>query len=295
MVVAMALALMCANAQGTYTPEQVPDVHRQDARRYVSDPANILSSSTVSRLNSMASALETATGVETAIVVVPSIGNASPEDFTVRLFEMWSIGKKGDDNGLLVLLATEDRLLRFEVGYGLEGVLTDAMSKRIQTQRMNPYLSQGDWDDGLIAGLTAIEELLTDPDSELLAQQDSPAGEGFAAALLVIFGLLVFIMVIAWLGYRRGRKCPRCGHQMQDVSQSSRMVSPGVKMISTVMRCPNCGYTTTKNRTENVGGAVIGGTIGGLGGLGGLGRGGGGFTGGWGGGRSGGGGATSRF
>ncbi|MCD8101185.1 MAG: TPM domain-containing protein [Alistipes sp.] len=275
-----------------YTVDEVPDVHRYDGRRYVSDPAGILPAADVSRLDALAAGIETATGAQTAVVVVPSIGNDTPEDFAVRLFEKWGIGSKKQDTGLLLLLATEDRLVRFEVGYGLEGVLTDALSKRIQTQRMNPYLTRGDWGGGLVAGLTAVEELLTDPSSELKADRLEET-EGLTG-MLILMGLALLMLIGGISLARRQRKCPRCGAQMKPVNQTTRMVSPGVRMITTVMRCPKCGYTTTRTQREDIGAAVAGGTI--AGGLGGLGRGGmGGFGGGWAGGRSGGGGATSRF
>lgn len=282
---------MVASGQ-VYTVDEVPDVHRYDGRRYVSDPAGILPAADVSRLDALAAGIETATGAQTAVVVVPSIGNDTPEDFAVRLFEKWGIGSKKQDTGLLLLLATEDRLVRFEVGYGLEGVLTDALSKRIQTQRMNPYLTRGDWGGGLVAGLTAVEELLTDPSSELKADRLEET-EGLTG-MLILMGLALLMLIGGISLARRQRKCPRCGAQMKPVNQTTRMVSPGVRMITTVMRCPKCGYTTTRTQREDIGAAVAGGTI--AGGLGGLGRGGmGGFGGGWAGGRSGGGGATSRF
>ncbi|MCD8072251.1 MAG: TPM domain-containing protein, partial [Alistipes sp.] len=283
-------AALAADENILYTQSDLPNIHLRDAASYVSDPAGILPAAAVSRLNSIAATMDKTGQAETAIVVVPSIGSETPESFTVALFEQWGIGKKAADNGLLILLATEDRLVRFEVGYGLEGELTDAMSKRIQTQRMNPYFREGQWGEGLIAGLSAVSELLTDPQSDLHTPQ---AGYGeLLAALVGVMAVAVLIMVLALFAQRRARKCPRCGHRMEVVDQTSRMISAGVKMTSTLMRCPHCGYTTTKNTTQNIGGAVIGGTL-----AGGLGRGlgGGGFGGGFGGGRSGGGGATSRF
>lgn len=281
------------SAQEVYTVDRIPDVHRYDARRYVSDPENQLSPATVSELDRIAASIEAQTGVETAIVVVPSIGNDTPEDFAVRLFEKWGVGKKGRDEGVLILLVTQDRYIRFEVGYGLEGVLTDALSKRIQTQRMNSLLTRGDWDGGLIAGLTAIEELLTDPTSELRASETELESVPWVGFTLIV-GFFIFMYFFNRGATRRARKCPRCGHQMEVVDRTSRTVAPGVKEITTYMRCPHCGYTKNTKTRQDIGGAVVGGTI--AGSLGGLGRGGaGGFGGGWGGGRSGGGGATSRF
>lgn len=295
----IALALLSTAlcpGQKVYTPDNVPDVHRLNGSSYVSDPENILSASVRNRINSTAISLEDKTGAEMAVVVVPSIGNDTPESFSERLFQKWGIGKKGEDNGLLILLVTEDRYIRFEVGYGLEGVLTDAMSKRIQAQRMNQYLSRGDWDNGLLAGTEAVNELLTDPKSELLNEngQKKPGTDTFYLNVILILGTMAIIVVMALMMARMGKKCPRCGTKMDVVNQTASSISPGIRLITTTYRCPKCGYTTQMKRTQNVGAMVAGGLGGGLGGLG-RGSGRGGRPGGWGGGRSGGGGATSRF
>lgn len=291
--------VLCYGAK-TYSPEDVPDVHRTDGSMYVSDPEGILSAGTVTRINSEAMSLQDKTGIEIAVVVVPSIGSYTPEDFSERLFRKWGVGQKGKDNGLLILLATEDRYVRFETGYGIEGILTDALSKRIQTTVMNPYLSKGDWDNGLLAGVKAVSELIADPNNGLTESTNANNREDTDNFLLIVTIMLftmLAIVIFSLVIYNRGKKCPRCGSKMEVIDESSQNISPGIRMITTTYKCPKCGYVMRKNKTQNIGASLAGGLGGGLGIPGrGYGRGSvGGRPGGWGGGRSGGGGATSKF
>lgn len=285
-----------------YSPEDVPDVHKADGSLYVSDPGNILSPETVARINGIAASLQDKTGIEMAVAVVPSISPYTPEDFSERLFRRWGIGQEGEDNGLLILLVTDDRYIRFETGYGLEGTLTDALSKRIQATYMNPHFSKGDWDEGISAGVKAVSGLLLDPDNSMLKDNGTngipqPAANTFLLFLLMMAVAMFAISIFAFLMYKRGRKCPRCGTRMETMDEASQSISPGIRLITTTYKCPKCGYILKKNRTQNIGASMAGGLGGGLG-IPGRGFGGGpsgGRPGGWGGGRSGGGGATSKF
>ena len=87
-----------------YTVESVPNTHIQDRRAYLSDPDGIIGASEAGAINRTAGELERALGVEAALVVVGSIGDAEPRDFANKLFKRWGIGKAGKDNGLLILL-----------------------------------------------------------------------------------------------------------------------------------------------------------------------------------------------
>lgn len=129
-----------------YTLQDVPNVRLNDARQYVSDPSHILSGSARDTINAVLARLEESTGIETAVVMLPSIGEEDIFNFAHELFRQWGIGKQKSNNGLLILFVMDQRKVRFTVGYGLEGTMTDAMSKRIQMQRMVPRFKAGDWD-----------------------------------------------------------------------------------------------------------------------------------------------------
>lgn len=291
-VCAAALIAVGAQAQQVYTIDDVPNVQLADRNSTVSNPDGTLTDATVAELNGKLTELRQQTSIEAAVVVIESIGDALPEEFSVALFRKWGLGKKDKDNGVLILLMTGDRIVRFEVGYGLEGVLTDAMSKRIQTTRMMPYLRKNDWDGAVTAAVDAVVELLTDPDSDLQNEPEDAYTRDDAPPLWFLlfffggFALLAFAVIfISW----RANKCPQCGTQMKVVSTNTTRLTTTSRRRTTRLKCPKCGYTTSRSSITHTGGGAIGGGGGGFGG---------GFSGGgsgFGGGSSGGGGATTRF
>lgn len=135
-------------------------VHLQDRTRYVSNPDGILSAAAVTAMDTTLFALEQKTGIQTVVVAVRQIEGGDCFDFAYQLGEKNGVGQKGKDNGLVILLVTEERCIQFATGYGLEGILPDAICKRIQTRYMNPYLSKGDWDSGMVAGIQAVRQVL---------------------------------------------------------------------------------------------------------------------------------------
>ena len=135
-------------------------VHLQDRTRYVSNPDQILSASTVSSIDNILYALEQRTGIETLVVAVKEIEGGDCFEFALQLGKQNGVGKKQTDNGLVILLVTEERCIQFVTGYGLEGILPDAICKRIQNRFMNTPFSQGDWDNGMLAGIQAIDSYL---------------------------------------------------------------------------------------------------------------------------------------
>ena len=127
-------------AQEVYTVDNLPNVHLHDATRYVCNPANILTPVATDSIDSMLYALEQQTGIETVVAVLPTIGDADCYDFAFALGNKWGVGKSKNDNGLVVLLVTDQRCIQMVTGYGLEGHLPDAICKRIQLNDMIPYL-----------------------------------------------------------------------------------------------------------------------------------------------------------
>ena len=139
-----------------YTVESVPNPITANAREFVSNPDGILKTETVQKMNEMIYALKTETSAEVAVVAVNSIGQADYLSFANQLFRAWKIGDEKQDNGLLILFVLDQRKIKFETGYGLEGVLPDAICKRIQYQSMTPEFKNGNYDAGMLAGLDRI-------------------------------------------------------------------------------------------------------------------------------------------
>jgi uncharacterized protein len=129
---------------------------------YVSDFAGLLSQGAGSLLEAQLSRLEKDTGAEVAVVTVTELGGTTVEDYAVRLFEEWGIGKKNEDNGVLFLVALIDRKVRIEVGYGLEPVITDGRAGRILDDDVLPFFKSGDYEAGIITGTSSIERYIRD-------------------------------------------------------------------------------------------------------------------------------------
>jgi uncharacterized protein len=126
----------------------------------VVDTAEILSPGVSEEIAQLLRAHEAASGDQVAVLTLPSLDGESVEDFAVRVFQSWKLGQAGRDNGVLVVVAVEDRRLRIEVGYGLEDKLTDLAAGRIIRNAMTPRFRDGDYDGGVEAGVRAIVGIL---------------------------------------------------------------------------------------------------------------------------------------
>jgi uncharacterized protein len=120
------------------------------------DNAEILSPETRRTLEEKLAAHERATTNQVVILTVPALDGESIEGFATRVFDEWRLGKADQDNGVLVIIAPQDRRMRIEVGYGLEGTLTDLQAARIIRDQMTPPFRDGRYDDGITAGVDAI-------------------------------------------------------------------------------------------------------------------------------------------
>lgn len=290
------LLSMVTWAQTVYTPDNLPKVHLQDKTRYVTDPDNILTPEARNNMDQMLYQLEQKTGIQTVVAVVQSIGETECFDFCHQLLNSWGVGQKGKDNGLVILLVTDQRCIQFYTGYGLEGPLPDAICKRIQTRDMIPYLKDGRWSEGMEAGIRATCAHL-DGSAPVGNPDEGENGAPSPALLLLgVFGILAVALLIGILAQRAASRCPQCGqHKLQ--RSSSILVSNfrGVRTEDVTYICRHCGHKVVRRQQsydENYRGrgGGSGPVIFGGGGFGG------GFSGGsFGGGSGGGGGAGSRF
>jgi uncharacterized protein len=124
----------------------------------VTDLTGTLGESDSAVLESALASLERETGSQVAILLVDSTGPETIEQYAIRVAEAWQLGRDGVDDGVLILVALDDRRMRIEVGYGLEGVLPDARANRIIDRTMAPHFAQGEIADGLAAGITVIAD-----------------------------------------------------------------------------------------------------------------------------------------
>lgn len=175
-------------------------------RGFVNDFAGILKPETVSSLESSLTQFEQETGAEISVVTVPTAGgDETIETYAVKLFEEWGIGKADLDNGLLLLIARDDREMRIEVGYGLEGSITDLESSFIIRDILTPSFRQGDFDGGvtqavarIMAGIRAGEPLPIPDRSPAIP--DISAFFYPAIFVLIIMGSILGRSKSWWLG-----------------------------------------------------------------------------------------------
>ena len=281
-----------------YKVDDIVMVHLQDKTRYVCNPDYVLSSATVSQIDSILYALEQNTGIETLVVAVKEIEGGDCFNFAYELGSKNGVGKKKSNNGLVILLSTQDRCIQFVTGYGLEGTLPDAICKRIQNRKMNPFFAKNEWDAGMLSGIRAVNGYL-DGSMEPENQEGEDSGEFYVFGFVFLF--MVCIFALAYYIQRRKSLCPKCKkHTLQRTDSHLISRRNGIKKERVVYTCSNCGYTVVKEEDsdDHPGGIGRGGRGGpfifGGGSFGG--RGGGGFSGGsFGGGSFGGGGAGSRF
>jgi uncharacterized protein len=265
----------------------IPNPRTRDGSS-VTDMPGALRADTIAKLNSTISEFERATGGEMAVVVIGSLDGVSIEEAAVKLFELWGIGKKTKDNGLLLLWSTGDRRVRVEVGYGLEGVLPDGKTGAILDAYVIPRFKSGDFDEGVLAGVAALLSSarnepvdLSSAGSESYENDSSGIGTLLLSLLGAIpLGLGSMVGFRKWRRHRR-RRCPSCQSLMTRLEESAddALLEGGQqaeervgsvdydvwkcgtcshhftlrypKWVSSFEKCPQCG-NRTKSSTQTV-------------------------------------------
>lgn len=167
---------------------------------YVNDFGEVLKPETEEKLEGQLNQLEQDTGVELTVVLMESLQDATVEDFAVRLFEEWGVGKRGQDNGVLLLVAPIERVIRIEVGSGLESLLVNARAGRIIRQKIVSAFKEGDYDRGVLQGVEVIERLVREGEAYLDEAEVNDRREDLSLLLLAIFGWIIFTYLAAFLG-----------------------------------------------------------------------------------------------
>ena len=153
-LLACALLLALCTAAGAQELVAVPKL---EAR--ITDLTGTLTAGQQAELEQKLAAFEQRKGTQVALLVVPTTKPETIEQYSIRVVEAWKLGREKPDDGVLLLVAMQDRTMRIEVGYGLEGVLTDATSRRIIADTITPLFRQGDYFGGMSAGLQQIMSL----------------------------------------------------------------------------------------------------------------------------------------
>jgi uncharacterized protein len=160
----------------------------------VVDAANILSPQAHTQLSSLLQQLHSQGGTQIQIVTLPTLGDLPIEDASIKIVDTYKLGREGKDDGILFLVAPNDRKMRIEVGRGKEGDLTDVQSKRIIRDVVTPHFRAGKFSDGIVDGTISIISL-TDPEFKLDSVQNAPRRQQRPGAFKLT-GLIIFIIAI---------------------------------------------------------------------------------------------------
>jgi len=168
----------------------------------INDFAGIIPSSYEEKMNLLALEVLNKTGATLTVVTLKDIGGADIDEFTNRLYEKWGVGKRGEDRGVMLLLALKERRIRIEVGYGLEGIIPDGLAGQIRDKAMTPYLKKGEYGSGLLNGLYATASIIArDKGIELTGLPSTPKrasskrGRSSYGIFPFIFLLIIFFFL----------------------------------------------------------------------------------------------------
>lgn len=162
----------------------------------ITDTTGTLDAAAVQRIEAPLTALEADKGSQIAVLVVPTTGTETIEQYALRAFEQWKLGRQGVDDGVLLVVARNDRTVRIEVGYGLEGAIPDVAAYRVIQEYLVPRFREGDFAGGIEAAVAALAKLVQG--EELPAPMAEPASDGLPFDL----GALIFLTLLGAVGSR---------------------------------------------------------------------------------------------
>lgn len=194
---AFALLILVASSAAVAAPTFPPLTGR------VVDNAQLLSPQAEARLTDELAALEQKTGRQLVVATLPSLQGYEIEDYGYQLLRAWGIGRKGENDGVILIVAPNEKSVRVEVGYGLEPVLTDALSSVIIQRALLPAFREGRFEAGIVAGADALVKQLSLPDSEartLVAQaaaQPRTKSPQPGSSLPLILGIVFVVLMLS--------------------------------------------------------------------------------------------------
>ncbi len=191
---------------GNYSQSQVNAV--QPSRdnpaqliKYITDETGTLNTTQITQLNNKLSSFNRTTSNQVLVYIIPSLNGESLEDYSIRLAEKNKIGKKDKNNGVLVLIVKDDRKIRIEVGYGLEGALTDALCSKIIRNDITPQFKSGKYYEGIDKGIEAIISVTKGEYTADKNQNDLNAEccFGMPVFVLLIFGIIFLFIFTSFI------------------------------------------------------------------------------------------------
>ncbi len=194
-----AVLLLLASFGFVMPPQALAQVPVPALTGRIVDQTSTLTSAQQAQLDNTLAEFERNKGSQIAVLIVPTTEPEAIEQFSIRVAEQWKLGRKKIDDGVILIVAKNDRTLRIEVGYGLEGVLNDATSKRIISDTIVPYFKSGDFNAGITAGVDQMMKLINGEALPPPTKQSS-ANNQDSFATIAIVALVVGLIARAVLG-----------------------------------------------------------------------------------------------
>ncbi len=199
----MAGVVMAGLLAGSTTAQEVPFLAGP-----VTDLAEMLSDSDARGIEQQIRSFEAETGSQIAVLTIPSLEGYAIEDYSIKVAETWRLGREGIDDGVLLLIARDERRMRLEVGYGLEPALTDARARRILDHVITPRFRSGDFGGGVEDGVNAVMATIRGEVPAPVAGPGPPVSQPASEMVAVLAQLLFFLFLIYLMTRmrRRGRR-----------------------------------------------------------------------------------------
>ena len=204
------LSFWALPAQKALSWEDIPNVQLQDSTQFVSDVAHIIEPEALQRINETLQSLRQTHGVEGVVITLPTIGDGgSIEELALGILRGWGVGSKVDNSGFVMLISLDSRQIRIETGYGLEGVLPDALCSQIIAHRMAPHFKRGDYSTGVLSGVQAIQETISanyEGATRTDGAEEDQVADGVFNGLVVLLVLILCVVMLA--SYRDKQTSP---------------------------------------------------------------------------------------
>lgn len=184
----------------SFLPSRVQALEVPPLRGYVNDYAEVISPGVKERLEGELKAFEQSDSTQVVILTIPSLQGETVEEFGIKVAEAWKVGQKNKDNGIILLIAKQERKIRIEVGRGLEGRLTDLLAGRIINLVITPRFKRGDFDGGVMAGVSALIDATR---GEFKAEERPPVKKTRGFHSFLVFALAGFVVLLLVSSFSR--------------------------------------------------------------------------------------------
>lgn len=257
----------------TWSAAEITQPRQYDAANYVANPDGILSTSTVSQINTLLDDINRRTNAQVAVAVIDNYDGSDIDDFATELFEEWGVGERGADNGVLLVVAKDARQYAFRTGRGIGSVLTDLETGQIARQYLVPAFRRGDYDEGILTAMGAVHDRMTNPEAvSEIREMSQRAKDSDSQTILdvVIFYLwccVILTAILAFWAFWRTKETAKHErhhryvelHPMLRILYGLSFVGLGIPfLVYYPMKkflhnlrdghhaCPNCGTTMVK-------------------------------------------------